>query len=151
MHGHARTVSFLALKMATSESSNLQVKYDPRDQMIRYTKDIERDITPARKLLEDYSKIPPDQVNAHIDAVVRVLAIHLCLSSLTVCPSLGLLSATKPGIFTHTLASLGSASLTSRSPFTLSTSPSLLASRILSILSYFSTSAAASAKISVDS
>ena len=56
--------------MTTSESSDIQVKNDPRNHMLRYTKDIERDITPARKLLEDYSKIPPDQVNAHIQAVV---------------------------------------------------------------------------------
>ena len=115
--------------MATSESDKTQVKNDPRDQMPRYTKDIEGDITSARKLLEEYSKVPPDQVDAHIHSVVCSLSInfHVChRSSLTVCSSLALLSATKPGKSTHTLASVGSASLTSPSPFTPSTPPCLL-------------------------
>ena len=69
--------------MATSgKNDSTQVENDPR-----YAKDIEGDITSARKLLEEYSKIPSDQVIAHIHAVVcfssnYVLLLHI--SSLTV-------------------------------------------------------------------
>ena len=56
--------------MATPENSDIEVKGDPRDRIPRYTEDIQEDITPARKLLEEYSKVPSDQVTAHIHAVV---------------------------------------------------------------------------------
>lgn len=55
--------------MATPENNDIEVKNDPRDQIPRYSKDIEEDITPARKLLEQYSRVPPDQVIAHIHTV----------------------------------------------------------------------------------
>lgn len=48
-------------------------KSDPR----RYSKDIVEDITQARKLLEEYSGIPPDRVLDHIHAVrEKAWAIH---------------------------------------------------------------------------
>lgn len=56
--------------MATPENSDIEVKGDPRDRIPPYTEDIQEDITPARKLLEEYSKVPSDQVIAHIHAVV---------------------------------------------------------------------------------
>ena len=49
--------------MATSEDSDTQ-------SVLRYNEEIQEDITPAQKLLEEYSKVPPDQVVAHIHAVV---------------------------------------------------------------------------------
>ena len=70
--------------MATSENNDIQVKNDPRDNMPRYIKDIEEDITPARKLLEEYSKVPPDQVVGHIHAVVclpTIASLFLFLAS----------------------------------------------------------------------
>ena len=64
--------------MASSENNDTEVKSDhPGDKISRYSKDIEEDITPARKLLEEYSKIPPDQVIGHIHAVVGLPAIFL--------------------------------------------------------------------------
>lgn len=72
--------------MATSENNDIEVKNDPRDKMPRYIKDIEEDITPARKLLEEYSKVPPDQVVGHIHAVVCLPAIFLYFSSLPPIP-----------------------------------------------------------------
>lgn len=62
----------LSLAMATLEENDIPVENNPRNQMSRYSyaRDIEEDITPARKLLEEYSKVPPDQVIAHIHAVV---------------------------------------------------------------------------------
>lgn len=71
--------------MATSDN-DIEVKNDPRDSMPRYIKDIEEDITPARKLLEEYSKVPPDQVISHIHAVVCLPAMFLYFSSLPVLP-----------------------------------------------------------------
>lgn len=65
--------------MATPENNDIEVKNDPRDQIPRYSKDIEEDITPARKLLEQYSRVPPDQVIAHIHTVVCSLQ-HLLVS-----------------------------------------------------------------------
>ena len=65
--------------MATSENKDIQVNNDPRDNILRYIKDIEGDITPARKLLEGYSKVPPDQVVGHIHAVVCLPAMFLYL------------------------------------------------------------------------
>lgn len=56
--------------MATSEENDIHVENNPRNQMSQYARDIEEDITPARILLEEYSKVPPDQVIAHIHAVV---------------------------------------------------------------------------------
>ena len=56
--------------MASSENSKTAVKNDPRDKVSRYNEEIEEDITQARKLLEGYSKIPPDEVIKHIHAVV---------------------------------------------------------------------------------
>ena len=61
--------------MTTSENNETEVQNDPRDNMARYSKEIEDDITSARKLLEEYSKVPPDQVIAHIHAVVCLPAI----------------------------------------------------------------------------
>ena len=72
--------------MASSENNDTEVKNDPGDKIPRYSKDIEEDITPARKLLEEYSKIPPDQVIGHIHTVVGLPAIFFdplsCVSSL---------------------------------------------------------------------
>ena len=64
----------------------MEVKNDPRDNIARYIKDIQEDITPARKLLEEYSKVPPDQVVGHIHAVVCLPVMFLHLSSLPLLP-----------------------------------------------------------------
>lgn len=56
--------------MPTPEISDTQSTNNPRGQIFRYDKDIQEDIAPARKLLEEYSNVPPDQVVAHIHAVV---------------------------------------------------------------------------------
>ncbi|KAF6230584.1 hypothetical protein HO173_011121 [Letharia columbiana] len=109
--------------MATSENNDIKVRNDRRDPISRYSKDIEEDITPVRKLLEEYSKIPPEQVVAHIHAV--------------------------PEKSTHAPAS--AASSTSHSPSTPSTRPCSLASEPLPPPSVSSTSAAVSAKTSAAS
>ena len=44
---------------------------DGRDKSVAwYSKEIKEDLTPAQKLLEEYSGIPSDQVVAHIVNVV---------------------------------------------------------------------------------
>lgn len=68
--------------MATSENNDIKVRNDRRDPISRYSKDIDEDITPVRKLLEEYSKIPLKQVIAHIHAVVRLPAMFLTFSLL---------------------------------------------------------------------
>ncbi|CAF9935016.1 MAG: hypothetical protein ALECFALPRED_006214 [Alectoria fallacina] len=55
--------------MATFDNSDMEDQKDPCDSIPRYNENIEEDIAPARTLLEEYSKIPPDQVIAHIHAV----------------------------------------------------------------------------------
>ena len=56
--------------MTSPGNIDLEVKNDPRDDIARYNENIEQDITPARKLLEEYSKIPPERVIDHIHTVV---------------------------------------------------------------------------------
>ena len=118
--------------MTSSEISKTDIRNDPRDEISRYDEEIEGDITPARKLLEQYSKIPPDEVIKHIHAVVGLqiavsqfsplpaqflysLLLQNSLPTLShsmltnPSPSLPL-SARKPGKSTHTPASAASAS-----------------------------------------
>ena len=49
-----------------------------------YSKEIQEDLAPAQKLLEEYSRVPPDQVVAHIVAVVcsQGCMIHFDVPSL---------------------------------------------------------------------
>ncbi len=72
--------------MTTSENNETEVQNDPRDNMARYSKEIEDDITSARKLLEEYSKVPSDQVIAHIHAVVCLPSIFPPPSALDLPP-----------------------------------------------------------------
>ncbi len=56
----------------------MATRADPPDAQ-RYDQDLPEDITTARNLLERYSGVPPDQMEAHIHTVVCLSAIHRLL------------------------------------------------------------------------
>jgi len=71
--------------MAHTEHSKPSVNLGSRDKSVGwYSESIGTKIgDPARKLLETYSRIPPDQVEKHILAIVRLLSLHATKYKLT--------------------------------------------------------------------